>query len=100
MRNDSANKMGNGAHFKLDGLIAPIGPQRTAPEVVEHELEHLLAVIVLAYREAGSHVPPGAHRCAPAEGHIEATLTVYVTRDVRRKIHGPHRRIGYRKNCN
>ena len=52
----------------------------------------------MAYREAGSHVPSGAHRGAPAEGHVKATLTVYVTRDVRRKIHGPHRRIGYCKN--
>src|SRR5258706_10838570 len=87
VRHDPGDQVVDAADFVLDGAVAPVWPDRPAPEVLAHEQEHLVAVRVLTHREAGPHLPSRTQLAASRERDGETALPVHVARDVRRDVH-------------
>ena len=77
---------GEASHLPLERVIAAVRPERPAPEVSRYFFENLGAVTVLADRQARPRLPANAQRSAWREGDRKASLTVDVSRQIRRKV--------------
>src|SRR3954453_24129011 len=86
MRAYSFDEEGEASYLPLHGLVAAVGPARATAEVVLDLQEHLVAVTVLADREARSHFPADSESRSRGDRDREASLSVHVSGDVRRKI--------------
>ena len=57
MRDYSLDEEWEASYLPLHGLVAAVGPDRAAAEVILDRQEHLIAVAVLADRETRPHLP-------------------------------------------
>ena len=74
------------SHLPLHRLVAAIGPECAAPEVLLDLQQHLDAVAVLADRETRTDLPADPKCGSWRDRYREATLTVDVSGDIRREI--------------
>src|SRR6266508_2356020 len=87
VRNDPIDEKRKAPNLPLQCPIASVGSQGPASEVPLDLQQNLIAVSVLADRNARSHLPPDQQRWSRCDRHSKASLTVDVSRDVRRQIH-------------
>jgi hypothetical protein len=86
VRDDSLEEESEAARLPLHGLVAPVGPDRAAIEIVLDRQEHFGAVAVLADRQARSHLPTDSKSRPRGDRKREASLSIYVSGDVRGEI--------------
>jgi hypothetical protein len=86
VRNDPRLKQGQTSHLPLQCSIASVGPNGPAPEVPLEFQQHLAAIAILAHRDAGSDFPSDMKRRTRRDRDRKASLTVDISRDVRREI--------------
>src|ERR1700730_9208377 len=94
VRYHRGQQAGQVAHLVLEGLVAPIWSESTAPEVGANDRQYLSPVSILADRETGPHFPSHTQLPAWRERDCEATLAIDVSRYIRRDVHQSCRRVG------
>jgi hypothetical protein len=86
VRNDLGQKQGETSYLPLQRSIASVGPNGATPEVPLNLQQHLAAIAILAHRDARPDLPAHKQRGTCGDRNREASLTVDVSRDVRREI--------------
>ena len=87
VRDDASHEAGEASNLPLQRLVASIRPNGPAPKVPLHIDQDFAAIAVLADRNAGPHLKSHDKREPGCDRDREASLTVNISRDVRREIH-------------
>jgi len=82
MRDDTFDEVPDVPYLVLQCLVAAVGSDAPALEVIHHEMEYLSTIAILTDREARAHLPSRSQRRPPIERDGEATLTVDVSRHI------------------
>ena len=86
VRNHCGIQEWQASYLPLHRLVAAIRPECAAPEVPLDLQQHLDAIAVLADRETRTDLPADPKFGSWRDRYREATLTVDVSRDIRREI--------------
>lgn len=87
MRKDFLDQVLNPSHLELDGLVGSIRPDGSTSSSFFDHVKEFCSVLVLADREARSHLPAESMPSARLKGHAEATFAINETRDVGWEVH-------------
>ena len=71
MRDDALEEIIETSGFPLQGLVASVRPDASAPEVRLDEVEDLGAITVLADGKTWPHLPAHAQRCTRSDGKVK-----------------------------
>src|SRR5438270_1883212 len=85
VRNDTVEDVLEPPRLPLEGLVASVGPDASAPEIRLDRMKHLGPISVLTDREARPHLPPQEQRGSRSNGNGEAAFSVDVPGDVDRE---------------